>query len=102
MNNNSIRHRVGVVGFRGYSGVELVRLLGRHPSVELFLLEHRSDSEQRPVPLGHKPPTTIAATPDAIKQEGLDLVFLATPPEVSIELTPAILAAGTKVIDFCS
>jgi len=51
------------------------------------------------VPLGHHPPKTISATPEAIKQEGLDLVFLATPPDVSIELTPPILAAGTKVID---
>jgi N-acetyl-gamma-glutamyl-phosphate reductase len=99
VNNNSIRHSVGVVGFRGYSGVELVRLLSRHPSIDLFLLEHRSDSEQRPMPLGHRPPTTIAATPEAIKQEGLHLVFLATPPEVSLELTPALLEAGTKVID---
>ncbi len=99
MNNNSKRHRVGVVGFRGYSGIELVRLLTRHPHVDLFLLEHRSDSEQRPQPLGHQPPTTIAATVEAIKQEAIDLVFLATPPEVSIELTPGILEAGTKVID---
>lgn len=90
---------MGVVGFRGYSGVELVRLLTRRTSIDVFLLEHRSDSEQRPVPLGHKPPQTIAATPDAIKQEALDLVFLATPPEVSLELTPAILEAGIKVID---
>ncbi len=51
------------------------------------------------MPLGHKPPKAIAATPEAIKQEGLDLVFLATPPDVSLELTPAILAVGTKVID---
>jgi N-acetyl-gamma-glutamyl-phosphate reductase len=99
VNNNSVRHSVGVVGFRGYSGIELVRLLSRHPSIELFLLEHRSDSEQRPMPLGHRPPTTIPATPEAIKQEGLHLVFLATPPEVSLELTPALLEGGIKVID---
>lgn len=90
---------MGVVGFRGYSGAELVRLLTRHPYTDLFLLEHRADSEQRPSPLGHEPPKTIAATPEAIQQEKLDLVFLATPPEVSIELTPSILAGGTKVID---
>jgi N-acetyl-gamma-glutamyl-phosphate reductase len=99
VNNNSKRHNVGVVGFRGYSGAELVRLLTRHPNVDPFLLEHRSDSEQHAMPLGHQPPKTVAATPDAIKQEGLELVFLATPPEVSIELTPPILAAGVKVID---
>jgi N-acetyl-gamma-glutamyl-phosphate reductase len=99
VNNNSTRKRVGIVGFRGYSGAELVRLLTRHPYIDLFLLEHRSDPEERPVPLGQQPPKTVAATPEAIQQEGLDLVFLATPPEVSIELTPPILAAGVKVID---
>ncbi len=90
---------MGVVGFRGYSGAELVRLLSRHPHIDLFLLEHRVDSEQPLAPLGSQPPKTIEATPDATRQEGLDLVFLATPPEVSIELTAPMLAAGVKVID---
>ena len=86
--------------FEVIAGSELVRLLTRHACLSMFiLLEHRSDSEQRPLPLGFKPPKTIPATPEAIQQEGLDLVFLATPPEVSIELTPAILEVGAKVID---
>jgi N-acetyl-gamma-glutamyl-phosphate reductase len=90
---------VGVVGFRGYSGEELVRILSRHPAVDLVLLEHRSDSEQRVGPLGQKPPKTIPATPEAIRQEGLELVFLATPAGVSIALAPGILEAGAKVVD---
>ena len=65
MNNHSKRHNVGVAGFRGYSGAELVRILARHPGVEVFLLEHRSDSEQRLAPLGQKPPKIIPATPEA-------------------------------------
>lgn len=99
MNNNSKRHKVGVVGFRGYSGAEAVRILERHSGVELYLLEHRSDSESRPVPLGQKIPTTIPATVDAIRDEKLDLVFLATPPEASMSLTPGILDVGCRVID---
>jgi N-acetyl-gamma-glutamyl-phosphate reductase len=31
--------------------------------------------------------------------EGISIVFLATPPEVSMELAPALLAAGAKVVD---
>ncbi len=50
-------------------------------------------------PLGQPPPKTIAATSEAIQQERLDLVFLATPAPVSIDLTPGILATGAKVID---
>jgi N-acetyl-gamma-glutamyl-phosphate reductase len=99
VNKNSKRHTVGVVGFRGYSGAELVQILSRHPGVEVVLLEHRSDSEARLTPLGVTPPKTIPATVDEIAREGLDLVFLATPPGPSMEMTPAILNAGVKVID---
>ncbi len=90
---------MGVVGFRGYSGAELVRILARHPGVEVILLEHRSDSEDRTGPLGLTPPKTVPATPQAIQEEGIDLVFLATPAQVSIHLAPEFLAAGAKVID---
>lgn len=100
MNNYSSRHNVGVVGFRGYSGAELLRLLSRHPGVELFLLEHRADAESETIaPLGQKPPKTIPATPEAIRLEKLDLVFLATPAEVSMDLARGILATGAKVVD---
>ncbi|HEY7305808.1 MAG TPA: N-acetyl-gamma-glutamyl-phosphate reductase [Bryobacteraceae bacterium] len=99
MNNYSERLSVGVVGFRGYSGAELVRLLSSHPAVEVILLEHRSDVGERPVPLGQTPPKTIPATIDAIRQEKLSLVFTATPADVSISLVPGILGAGAKVID---
>lgn len=99
MNNYSRRLGVGVVGFRGYSGGELLRILARHAGVEPVLLEHRSDSEERMGPLGQTPPTTLPATASAIKQEKLALVFLATPAPVSIELAPAILEAGAKVVD---
>jgi N-acetyl-gamma-glutamyl-phosphate reductase len=90
---------VGVIGYRGYSGAELLRILRRHPGVEPILLEHRVDSVKQTEPLGHKPPKTIPVDEEAIRQEGLELVFLATPAEVSIELAPAILEAGARVVD---
>ncbi len=88
-----------MVGFRGYSGAELLRLLSRHPGVDPYLLEHRTDSEKGVHPLGRKLPKTIPATAEAAKAEGLSAVFLATPPEVSMELAPGLLDAGIKVID---
>ena len=95
MNN----YKVGVLGFRGYSGAELIRLLTRHPHVELMLLEHRRDSEQRPQPMGAKQPRSVKYTPEAAKAENLALVFLATPADVSMDLAPPLLDAGAKVID---
>ena len=91
--------RVGIVGFRGYSGAELVRILARHPGVEPVLLEHRADSEDAPQQIGAKLPTRVPSTPQAVKAEGLALVFLATPADVSMELAPGMLDAGAKVID---
>ena len=51
------------------------------------------------MPLGATPPKTIPATVEEIARDGLELVFLATPPGPSMELAPALLNAGVKVID---
>jgi N-acetyl-gamma-glutamyl-phosphate reductase len=90
---------VGIVGFRGYSGLELRRILKNHSGVEPYLLEHRSDAEPTHGPLGRTPEKRIPASAEAAKAEGLALVFLATPPEVSLELAPSFLDAGIKVVD---
>jgi N-acetyl-gamma-glutamyl-phosphate reductase len=89
---------VGIVGFRGYSGAELVAILSRHPHVEPVLLEHR-DSDDRAQPLGYSGPRRAPLTAETVRAEGLAAVFLATPAEVSIELAPSLLDAGVKVID---
>jgi len=90
---------VGVAGFRGYSGAELVQILARHPKVRPVLLEHRSDAEHRPAPLNAKSPTALPCTPEAVRKANLATVFLATPPEVSMELAPSLLSTGAKLID---
>jgi N-acetyl-gamma-glutamyl-phosphate reductase len=41
----------------------------------------------------------VAATPDAAAAESISLVFLATPADVSMELTPGYLAKGIQVVD---
>jgi N-acetyl-gamma-glutamyl-phosphate reductase len=94
-----MRRRVGIVGFRGYSGAELVRLLERHPHVEAVLLEHRQDSEDPQQPIQTKRYARVPCSPDAVKAEQLAMVFLATPADVSMELAPVMLNAGAKVID---
>ncbi len=81
---------VGILGFRGYSGAELVHILSRHPHVEPILLEHR-DAEDRPQPLGQSGPRRLKYTCDEVRAAGIAAVFLATPPEVSMDLTPPLL-----------
>jgi N-acetyl-gamma-glutamyl-phosphate reductase len=94
---------VGILGFRGYSGAELVQILSHHPHLEPVLLEHR-DAEDRPRPLdkggqGNGGPRRIQFTADNARAAGLAAVLLATPPEVSMNVAGGLLDAGIKVID---
>ena len=81
--------RAGIIGHSGYSGAELVKILGRHPRVEPVLLDHRADGG------GHLPYTS----PSVLAEQRIAVLFLATPPEVSIELAPGALDHAVKVID---
>jgi N-acetyl-gamma-glutamyl-phosphate reductase len=90
---------IGIVGFGGYSGAEAVRILKSHPHCEPVLLEHRVDPGAN-AHLLRKPSIARApATAESIASEGLKAVLLATPPEVSMDLTPKFLEAGARVID---
>jgi N-acetyl-gamma-glutamyl-phosphate reductase len=80
--------RAGIVGFRGYSGNELLQILGRHRFVTGVPLEHRTDA-----------PNAVPLSGETVKEKQLDVVLLATPPEASMELTPHFLEAGAKVVD---
>ncbi len=86
-----------IVGARGYAGLELARILLQHPNADLtycfatsaFKLADYIAHAEKVVCLG-----------DAEMMQHLtDVVFLATPAEVSLKLAPQILAAGKKVID---
>ena len=91
--------RVGVVGFTGYSGVELVKILRRHPSVEPLLLEHRAQSPDEDGPRWPDQPERLPWAPENLREAGVELVFFATPHEVSLELVPAAYEAGVAVVD---
>jgi N-acetyl-gamma-glutamyl-phosphate reductase len=93
------RPTVSIVGARGYSGLELAKLLFSHPQVNFthafatkeFLLSDDLFETQA---------TNVICLPDSQLMQNLtDIVFLATPAEVSLKLAPQILAAGKKVID---
>ncbi len=96
--------RAGIVGVSGYSGVELAKLLARHPRFKLTLATTDRWAGKR---VGDKIALGGAAADVAcVSQEqglaalaGLDVVFLCTPHEASIELAPAALAAGARVVD---
>ena len=91
--------KVGIVGYRGYSGAELIQILKQHPHVEPVLMDHREDPGGGPAIRRTNPPARIGCTAEAVTQQQLAIVFLATPPEVSMELAPIMLSAGARVVD---
>jgi N-acetyl-gamma-glutamyl-phosphate reductase len=90
--------RVGIVGYRGYSGAELVRLLHHHARVTPVLLDHR-DAPYSPKVRSDTPPERVDLGPETVARENLALVFLATPPEASMELAPMLINGGARVVD---
>ena len=98
--------RVGVLGASGYTGAELVRLLLRHPRVEIGLLtaERSAGKSMRDVFPQFLPfdlPKLVAV--DGIDWTGasLDLAFCALPHATTQTVIKALLAAApsTKVVD---
>lgn len=100
--NSPHRIRVGIVGARGYSGLELARLLLRHPQVELngcFSNDAQFSLRDYLPELSAADVPTWPLTNFATHAKDLDTIFLATPAEVSLELAPKGLAAGANIID---
>jgi len=94
-----LSRKVGVVGYSGYSGAELVRILQHHSQVEGLLLDHHEHAGHHPALRKPKHPQHLPCDPEAVRRAGVELVFLATPPGVSMELAPGLLQAGARVVD---
>jgi N-acetyl-gamma-glutamyl-phosphate reductase len=102
--------KIAVLGATGYSGLELTRLLLRHPLVEKPILLRRSAESANgdahvnladifPALSGNgRYPIEPLYWP-SLKQKGVQLLFLATPHEVSRALVPEAVAQGIRVID---
>ena len=97
--------KVGIVGGTGYTGVELLRLLAKHPQVSLQVITSRADagmsvSQMFPNLRGH---VDLPFThPDNAQLEKCDLVFFATPNGIAMQQVRALLEVGVKVIDLAA
>jgi N-acetyl-gamma-glutamyl-phosphate reductase len=100
MNSYANAVRVGVAGATGYTGVELVRLLARHPRVALAAAMGSPGAPPRRVPalkrLWDAPVNGLDL--DALA-DASDVVFLALPDHAAAEIAPPLVAAGKRVFD---
>lgn len=99
----STKLRAAIVGSTGYGGVELIRFLLNHPSVEITSVIS-SSTAGTPIAEGFPHLFEIMVDDlDAVDvpliRNKADVVFTATPSGISTVLVPKLLDAGLKVID---
>ncbi len=98
--------KTAVLGATGYSGLELTRILLRHPRLAKPALLKRAGENGStdladifPVLSGNGGYPLHSLSWPSMKQQGVDLLFLATPHEVSRALVPEAISHGLRVID---
>jgi N-acetyl-gamma-glutamyl-phosphate reductase len=99
--------KTAVLGATGYSGLELTRLLVRHPRLEKPLLLRRENGAKAPDSLAQVFPVLSGNggyplepfSWDTLHKKGVDLLFLATPHETSRSLVPEAISRGLRVVD---
>lgn len=103
----SAKLKSAVLGTSGYSGLELTRILERHPRLSKPLLMRRENNGDGPKDLAELFPELSGnggyplrplSWPE-LKREGVELLFLATPHVASRSLVPEAIAQGLRVID---
>ncbi len=96
---------VGIVGGTGYTGVELLRLLLRHPNVQVAVLTSRTEAGRRVNDMfpSLRGQTDLKYSDLNIQElKKCDVVFFATPHGVAMKHAEELVAANTKVVDLAA
>jgi N-acetyl-gamma-glutamyl-phosphate reductase len=96
------QREVLIFGASGYSGLELIRLLSRHPHVRLSAASASTIAGQkiREHVLEHNSELTFESHEKVLENaRSGQAVLLATPAKVSADLAPKLLARGLDVVD---
>ncbi|HUO59049.1 MAG TPA: N-acetyl-gamma-glutamyl-phosphate reductase [Candidatus Acidoferrales bacterium] len=98
------KFKTAVLGATGYAGFELTRLMLRHSKLAPPLLlsresgSHGALEDFYPQLTGEHLPMEPFSL-QLLKSHGVEVLFLATPHELSRELVPQVLEQGIRVID---
>ena len=95
---------VAVIGASGYAGLELVRLLARHPGCELAALTSleypgRPFSQIFPALAGIVDQPFMPDPAPELIAAAAQVVFTAVPHQTAMGMIPRFLALGLKVVD---
>ncbi len=93
-----------ILGGTGYTAVELLKILLRHPNAEVVAVTSRQEagkpiSAEHPVLAGRFDLAMENFDADVLKARGVRCVFSCLPHGASMEAIPALLERGIRVID---
>ncbi len=97
--------QAGVVGATGLAGAELVEILNRHPHIDLSYLASRSFAGQPFADIYPRFKNLVDLTCEPLEFDPisrLDLLFLAVPHTVSMEIVSKIDLSKTLVVDLAA
>ncbi len=94
--------RAAIIGSTGYTGIELLRILSSHPTVEIITVTSRSEKGRY---VGELFPSlrdrceVKYSDPEGFRGDSCDIVFFAAPNGVAMQYAPDLLKAGVRIID---
>ncbi len=89
---------VGIINVTGYAGVELARLLLRHPAVRITQVTGRSEAGKKLADVfPHLSELDLTIQPEL--ESPSDVVFVALPHKAAAAVVPSLLATGARVVD---
>ncbi len=95
--------KTAVIGATGYAGAELVRILAGHPDTELAAVTSR---QYAGIPFAEVYPPMAGVVDITCEELSIDnicgqadIIFLALPHKLPMELVPGLINKGKKVID---
>src|SRR3954470_15777242 len=96
--------KIAILGGTGYTALELLNLLLRHPGAEVVAVTSRQEG----TPLVAESHPSLASRinlrmepfdPDRLKARGVECVFGCLPHGVSMDAIPPLLERGMRIID---
>ncbi|MBA2352220.1 MAG: N-acetyl-gamma-glutamyl-phosphate reductase [Burkholderiales bacterium] len=97
--------KIGIVGGTGYTGIELIRLLARHPNADMTAITSRGEAGIRIdaiFPSLRGVSDLSFSAPHEAKLEECDLVFFAAPNGISMQRVRPLLDRGVRIIDLAA
>lgn len=91
--------KIGIYGTTGYTGLELVRLLQRHPAAEIVFATSHSHAGQTLNQVFPSAPALPLLSATEAPPDDVDVVFLCLPHAAAAATALVALRAGKRVID---